>query len=159
VAVLTDTGSKAKGFVSEEEKKKDEKDKKKGKQAPGGKGGESARSTKTGDKTGKGGDEVERANQEAPVFVVHLVQVTVGRDYGNEIEILTGLNQGDRVVVNPNDDVVDNARVRGFVQQPDSASQSGGQGSSNLEKMAPQPGGDAIPKDPSKEQKNRGPGQ
>jgi|HubBroStandDraft_5_1064220.scaffolds.fasta_scaffold13717_2 RND family efflux transporter MFP subunit len=159
VAVLTDTGSEAKGFVSEEEQKKAEKDKKKSKQAPGGKGGESVQSTKTGDKSDKGGSEVERASQEAPVFVVHLVQVTVGRDYGNEIEILTGLNQGDRVVVNPNDDVVENARVRGFVQKSDSAAQSGGQSNSNLEKMAPQPGGDIIPKDPSKEQKNRGPGQ
>ena len=160
VAVLSDTGQKAKGFVSEEEKKKDEKERSAKKQPNGKNGGASVDSTKTGDNSGKQpGGEVQRAQEDAPVFVVHLMQVTVGRDYGNETEILTGLKEGDRVVVNPNDDAQENARVRGFAQPSGDASQGGGRSNSNLEKLSPQAGGDSVPKDPSKERKDRGPGQ
>jgi hypothetical protein len=34
---------------------------------------------------------------------VHLAQVTVGRDYGNAIEIYQGLTDGQILIANPND--------------------------------------------------------
>jgi len=43
--------------------------------------------------------------------VAHLNVVTLGRDYGKEIEILTGIKVGDRVVVNPTEKIVDGAKV------------------------------------------------
>ena len=43
---------------------------------------------------------------------VRFVPVTIGRDYGDEVEILTGLKEGDTIVTNITDDVVDNAEVQ-----------------------------------------------
>jgi RND family efflux transporter MFP subunit len=53
--------------------------------------------------------------------VIHLVPVAVGRDFGTEIEILSGLKEGDLVVVNPNDDVREGAKVKiqGSKENPD----------------------------------------
>jgi RND family efflux transporter MFP subunit len=42
---------------------------------------------------------------------VHFQRVVIGRDYGSEIEILSGLNAGQRVVANPNDAVQEGAKV------------------------------------------------
>jgi hypothetical protein len=42
--------------------------------------------------------------------VIHLVPVAVGRDFGTQIEIVSGLKEGD-LVVNPNDDVREGAKV------------------------------------------------
>ena len=39
-------------------------------------------------------------------------RVEVGRDYGLEIEITSGLNGGETLVVNPSDDVREGAAVR-----------------------------------------------
>jgi multidrug efflux pump subunit AcrA (membrane-fusion protein) len=36
---------------------------------------------------------------------VHFQSVTLGRDYGAEVEILSGLSEGDTVVLNPTDAV------------------------------------------------------
>jgi hypothetical protein len=36
---------------------------------------------------------------------VHYRDVRLGRDFGDEIEVLTGLNAGDTVVVHPGDDL------------------------------------------------------
>jgi multidrug efflux pump subunit AcrA (membrane-fusion protein) len=36
---------------------------------------------------------------------VHYRDVQLGRDYGDEIEVLTGLNAGDTVVIHPGDDI------------------------------------------------------
>ncbi|MDQ6677363.1 MAG: efflux RND transporter periplasmic adaptor subunit [Acidobacteriota bacterium] len=57
----------------------------------------------------------------APGNKVHFVPVTVGRDYGIDIEITSGLNGGEYVVVNPNDDVREGAEVK-----PASANQKAG---------------------------------
>lgn len=43
---------------------------------------------------------------------VHLVPVTIGRDFGGVVEILTGLRAGDVIVTNVTDDVVENAPVQ-----------------------------------------------
>ena len=42
---------------------------------------------------------------------VHYKSVQVGRDFGNEIEIVAGLNAGDAVVVRPGDDLPEGAEV------------------------------------------------
>ncbi len=49
---------------------------------------------------------------------VHFQPVEVGRDYGPEIEIRTGLSGGERVVVNPTDDVREGAEVNPILQKP-----------------------------------------
>ncbi|HEY4009582.1 MAG TPA: efflux RND transporter periplasmic adaptor subunit [Acidobacteriaceae bacterium] len=43
---------------------------------------------------------------------IHLVPVTIGRDFGGVVEILTGVKQGDVVVTNVTDDVVEGAQVQ-----------------------------------------------
>jgi RND family efflux transporter MFP subunit len=42
---------------------------------------------------------------------VHFQHVVVGRDYGSDIEILSGLSAGQRVIANPNDAVQEGAKV------------------------------------------------
>ena len=41
----------------------------------------------------------------------HLTFITVGRDYGAQLEITSGLRVGDAVIVNPTDDLRDGQRV------------------------------------------------
>jgi RND family efflux transporter MFP subunit len=43
--------------------------------------------------------------------VVHLVPISIGRDYGATIEILGGVKPGDKVVLNPPDSLEDGAHV------------------------------------------------
>lgn len=43
---------------------------------------------------------------------VELRRVTLGRDYGREIEVLKGLSEGEAVIVNPGDTVRNGVRVR-----------------------------------------------
>jgi RND family efflux transporter MFP subunit len=43
--------------------------------------------------------------------VVHFQRVVLGRDFGSDVEILSGLNAGVRVIANPNDAVQEGARV------------------------------------------------
>lgn len=47
-----------------------------------------------------------------PDNVIHFQTVQVGRDYGDQLEILGGLEKGQRVVVSPGDVVRENAKVR-----------------------------------------------
>jgi RND family efflux transporter MFP subunit len=42
---------------------------------------------------------------------VHFQRVSVGRDYGSQIEILSGLSAGQRVIANPNDSVQEGVKV------------------------------------------------
>jgi multidrug efflux pump subunit AcrA (membrane-fusion protein) len=46
-----------------------------------------------------------------PDNVIHFRKVTVGRDYGDRIEIQEGLAEGDLVVENPSDVVQEGAKV------------------------------------------------
>ncbi|HTW64981.1 MAG TPA: efflux RND transporter periplasmic adaptor subunit [Bryobacteraceae bacterium] len=42
---------------------------------------------------------------------VHFQRVVVGRDYGSNIEILSGIDAGERVIANPNDSVQEGVKV------------------------------------------------
>jgi hypothetical protein len=41
-----------------------------------------------------------------------LVPVTIGRDYGTTVEIMTGIQPGDQVIVAPSDSLTSGTRVR-----------------------------------------------
>jgi RND family efflux transporter MFP subunit len=41
-----------------------------------------------------------------------LVPITIGRDYGNSVEVVSGLYPTDAVIVNPSDSLIDGAAVR-----------------------------------------------
>ena len=44
--------------------------------------------------------------------VVHYQKVQLGRDFGDRVEVLAGLQPGERLVINPGDSVRDNAKVK-----------------------------------------------
>jgi RND family efflux transporter MFP subunit len=44
--------------------------------------------------------------------VIHIRPVRIGRDFGKEVEILDGLDEKERVVSNPRDNLVDGVKVR-----------------------------------------------
>jgi RND family efflux transporter MFP subunit len=46
-----------------------------------------------------------------PDHSVHFQKIQVGRDYGDRLEVLAGLREGDRIIPNPGDDVVEGARI------------------------------------------------
>jgi RND family efflux transporter MFP subunit len=48
--------------------------------------------------------------------VVHLAKVEVGRDYGDRLEILRGVEEGARVVLNPGDSVQEGQKVEAVVR-------------------------------------------
>jgi RND family efflux transporter MFP subunit len=66
-----------------------------------------------------------------------LVSVTPGRDFGTEIEIVTGLNAGDKVIINPPDSLVDGELVQ-IVQPP---APNYGQQNQQASQPQPKPGG------------------
>lgn len=43
---------------------------------------------------------------------VQLKQITIGHDFGSEVEVVAGLNGGENVIVNPPDSVIDGQTVR-----------------------------------------------
>jgi hypothetical protein len=43
---------------------------------------------------------------------VHLKTITQGRDFGTEVEVLSGVEPGDTLVVNPPDSIIDGMLVR-----------------------------------------------
>jgi RND family efflux transporter MFP subunit len=49
---------------------------------------------------------------------IHLQAVVVGHDYGTRLEILSGLRAGQQVVVNPNDNVQEGAKVKPLLLPP-----------------------------------------
>jgi RND family efflux transporter MFP subunit len=52
---------------------------------------------------------------------VHFQRIQVGRDFGDRIEVLSGMREGEKVIVNPNDSVQEGVRV-----QPVAGAESGG---------------------------------
>jgi RND family efflux transporter MFP subunit len=46
-----------------------------------------------------------------PDQTVHFQIVTLGRDYGDKIEVLSGLKQGDQLVINPGDNIQEHVKV------------------------------------------------
>jgi RND family efflux transporter MFP subunit len=49
---------------------------------------------------------------------VHLNAVTIGRDYGVELEILSGVSAQDRIVLNPPDSLLEGTAVKVRAEQP-----------------------------------------
>jgi hypothetical protein len=47
-----------------------------------------------------------------------LVNITLGRDMGNEVEVVSGLTADDSVIVNPPDSIVSGETVRIAAAQP-----------------------------------------
>ncbi len=43
---------------------------------------------------------------------VHFRPVTLGRDYGSDVELLSGVPDSAELVLNPSDDIIDGAHVR-----------------------------------------------
>jgi len=41
-----------------------------------------------------------------------LLPVTLGRDFGNEVEVVSGISDGDSIIVNPPDSLISNQSVR-----------------------------------------------
>ena len=64
-----------------------------------------------------------------------LVNISLGRDFGNEVEVVTGLNGDEQVIVNPPDSLVDGEQVQIVHPQTQQQQQS----------AAPQPGGGSAP--------------
>ncbi len=62
--------------------------------------------------------------------VVHIRKISIGRDYGAQTEVLSGVNAGDLVVVNPTDAAQDGAKVKPheLKQAPQAGQNAGGQG-------------------------------
>ncbi|HLY75654.1 MAG TPA: efflux RND transporter periplasmic adaptor subunit [Planctomycetota bacterium] len=52
-----------------------------------------------------------------PDSIVHYPAVGIGRDYGTQAEILSGLQEGDRVMVNPTTEVKEGQKVRAVDDQ------------------------------------------
>lgn len=106
--------------------------------------------------------DVRQGSDQAVDGTIHLQQVSVGRDYGAATEILNGLEPGDMVVVSPNDNVREGAKVRGTQTKANLDVQNGSpqqqKQSANTEKLQPEPGGETLPRQPSKTNKKRGPG-
>jgi len=46
-----------------------------------------------------------------PDHTVHLQKIQVGRDYGDNLEVISGLELGDMIISNPGDDVVEGVKV------------------------------------------------
>jgi multidrug efflux pump subunit AcrA (membrane-fusion protein) len=60
---------------------------------------------------GEGSEGLQIATVDAQNHV-HLHQVSLGRDFGSEVEVLSGVGEGDRVILNPLDSLADGAAVR-----------------------------------------------
>jgi RND family efflux transporter MFP subunit len=60
---------------------------------------------------GQGSEGLQVATVDAQNHV-HLHQVSLGRDFGSEVEVLSGVGASDRVILNPLDSLADGATVR-----------------------------------------------
>lgn len=56
---------------------------------------------------------------------VHLQVITVGRDWGTQIEVLTGLTAGERILDSPPDSIMENEKVKVVSGQPTKLSGGG----------------------------------
>jgi RND family efflux transporter MFP subunit len=53
--------------------------------------------------------------------MAQLVRITIGRDYGDRVEVLSGLAPSDQVIVNPSDSLIDGTAVRVAASKPNGA--------------------------------------
>jgi RND family efflux transporter MFP subunit len=59
--------------------------------------------------------------------VVHFQNIVISRDFGTEVEVISGVEEGARVIVNPTDEVREGARVKPVLfQEKNGAGNSGG---------------------------------
>jgi len=47
-----------------------------------------------------------------PDNVVHFTRITLGRDFGDRLEVLSGLEEGQSLAINPSDEVREGAKVK-----------------------------------------------
>jgi multidrug efflux pump subunit AcrA (membrane-fusion protein) len=80
---------------------------------------------------------------------VHLQPIQLGRDYGPMVEVLSGLNEGDRVVMTPNDTVTEGAKINAKETQPPSQQNAGGKQQNGA-------GGEGYEKSPATETPQNG---
>lgn len=59
---------------------------------------------------------------------VHVQPVVLGRDYGPQAEIVSGINEGDWVIVNPSDDVKEGTHVTAQLSEKGAAKRESGKG-------------------------------
>ncbi len=59
--------------------------------------------------------------------VVHFRPIQIGRDYGNEVEIASGLKPGDAIATIITDEVEDGGKIDPQYQKPANTPQAGGQ--------------------------------
>jgi RND family efflux transporter MFP subunit len=52
---------------------------------------------------------------------LHYAKVVIGRDYGATVELLSGVNPGDRAILNPSDDLTEGMRVEVVKKDKDEA--------------------------------------
>jgi len=58
--------------------------------------------------------------------VVHFQNIAIGRDFGTEVEVISGVEGGERVIVNPTDEVREGVRVKPVLfQDKNGAGKSG----------------------------------
>lgn len=54
-----------------------------------------------------------------PDHTVHLQKIQVGRDYGDKLEVLSGIAEGDRIIPNPGDSAREGLKVEMVEKSPD----------------------------------------
>jgi len=57
--------------------------------------------------------------------VAQLIPITLGRDYGSEVEVISGLGGNENLIVNPSDSILSGQKVR--IAQPGGSNAGGGQ--------------------------------
>lgn len=62
--------------------------------------------------------------------IVHLRPIGIGRDYGDQTEVVSGLKEGDAIVLDVTDEVTDGTRIEPEFGQSKSGGPSAGQGNS-----------------------------
>jgi RND family efflux transporter MFP subunit len=62
----------------------------------------------------------------APDRTVHFQRITIGRDYGDKIEVLSGLQAGQQIVVNPSDSVREKVKVNAVLLKEKPVRPAGG---------------------------------
>jgi multidrug efflux pump subunit AcrA (membrane-fusion protein) len=56
---------------------------------------------------------------------IHFTTLQLGRDLGTELEVISGVSDGEQVVINPSDDVVEGAKVRTVAADGDAGTKKG----------------------------------
>jgi RND family efflux transporter MFP subunit len=56
---------------------------------------------------------------------IHFTTLQLGRDLGTELEVISGVSDGEQVVINPSDDVVEGAKVRTVAADGDAGKKKG----------------------------------